>query len=71
MTYVETTLDLIEIMIEHHFGYDILINQQAKELNYMFSEHAIRLLTLCTCLDPKDSFNLLKIDDVCSLALKF
>jgi hypothetical protein len=70
MAYIETTLDLIEIMIKHHFRYDIFINQQSKKLNCMFSEQAIKLLTLCTCLDPKDSFSLLKIDDVCSLAVK-
>jgi hypothetical protein len=27
-------------MVEHHFRYDIFIDQQAQELNYRFSEQA-------------------------------
>jgi hypothetical protein len=29
---METTLDLVEIMVEHHFRYGIFIDQQAQEL---------------------------------------
>jgi len=40
-------------------------------LNCCFSEVATEVLILCTSLDPKDSFSSFKIDDVCSLTLKF
>ena len=36
-----------------------------------FSEQATELLTLCTSLDPSDSFSSFNIDKVCSLASKF
>ena len=63
-----------EVTVEHHYRYDIFmvaVDQQAHELNCRFSEQATELLTLCTSLDPTDSFTKLKIDDVCSLASKF
>jgi hypothetical protein len=37
---METTLDLMEIIVQYHFRYDIFIDQQAQELNYMFNEQA-------------------------------
>jgi hypothetical protein len=40
-------------------------------MNYKFSEQATELLTLYISLDPNDSFSSLKIDDVCSLPVKF
>jgi hypothetical protein len=63
-----------EVTVEHHYRYDIFmvaVDQQAQELNCRFSKQATELLTLCTSLDPTDSFTKLKIDDVCSLASKF
>jgi hypothetical protein len=63
-----------EVTVEHHYRYDIFmvaVDQQAQELNCRFNEQATELLTLCTSLDPTDSFTKLKIDDVCSLASKF
>lgn len=61
MTCVHTTLDPVETIVEHHFRYNIFIDQQAQESNYRFNEQAIQPLILYTYLDPKDSF---RIDDV-------
>jgi len=63
-----------QLTVEHHYRYDIFtvaVDQQIHELNCRFSEQATELLILCTSLDPKDSFKLLNIDDVCLLASKF
>jgi hypothetical protein len=49
-----------EITVEHHYRYDIFmvaVDQQAQELNCRFSEQATELLSLCTSLDPTDSFS--------------
>jgi hypothetical protein len=63
-----------ETTVEHHYRYDIFIvaiDQQMQELNSRFGEQVTELLILCTSLDPKDSINSFKIDDVCTLASKF
>ncbi|WVZ91399.1 hypothetical protein U9M48_037579 [Paspalum notatum var. saurae] len=63
-----------QLTVEHHYRHDIFtvaVDQQIHELNCRFSEQATELLILCTSLDPKDSFKLLNIDDVCLLASKF
>ncbi|KAG2588621.1 hypothetical protein PVAP13_5NG348962 [Panicum virgatum] len=63
-----------ETTVEHHYRYDVFtvaIDQQAQELNCRFSEQATELLMLCTSLDPRDSFSLFNIDNVCTLASKF
>jgi hypothetical protein len=63
-----------ETTVEHHYRYDVFIvtiDQQMQELNSRFGEQVTELLILCTSLDPKDSINSFKIDDVCTLASKF
>ncbi|XP_042449158.1 zinc finger MYM-type protein 1-like [Zingiber officinale] len=44
---------------------------QVMELNCRFSETTMELLTLCSSLDPTDSFKKINVGDICKLASKF
>ncbi|XP_042471469.1 uncharacterized protein LOC122053481 [Zingiber officinale] len=41
------------------------------ELNTLFNESSMELLSLSSALDPKNSFKSINIDDICKLAMKF
>ncbi|KAL5764902.1 hypothetical protein ACOSQ2_017496 [Xanthoceras sorbifolium] len=62
------------ITIEHHYRVEIFtatIDSQLQELNNIFSEQAMELLTLSSALDPRDDFKSFNIDNICKLADKF
>ncbi|XP_062155171.1 uncharacterized protein LOC133863225 [Alnus glutinosa] len=62
------------ITVAHHYHFDIFnatIDFQLQELNCRFGERAVKLLTLSSALDPKDSYKSFKIDDICSLAKNY
>ena len=42
-----------------------------QELNNIFNEQAIELLKLSTTLDPKNSYKLFNVEDICLLVDKF
>jgi hypothetical protein len=49
----------------------VVVDQYIHELNSRFSEIATELLVLCSSLDPRDSFQSFKNDDIFLLASKF
>ncbi|XP_042444005.1 uncharacterized protein LOC122029119 [Zingiber officinale] len=60
--------------VEHHYHFDIFnaaIDFILMELNTRFNESSVKLLSLSTALDPKNSFESINIDDICKLAMKF
>jgi glycine cleavage system regulatory protein len=62
------------VTVEHHDRVDIftaIIDQQLQELNNRFNEQAIELLKLSTTLDPRNSYKLFNVKDICLLANKF
>ena len=62
------------ITVEHHYRVDIftaIIDQQLQELNNRFNEQAIELLKLSTTLDPRNSYKLFNVEDICLLVNKF
>jgi hypothetical protein len=62
------------VTIEHHYRVDIftaIIDQQLQELNNRFNEQAIELLKLSTALDPRNSYKLFNVEDICLLVDKF
>jgi hypothetical protein len=62
------------VTVEHHDRVDIftaIIDQQLQELNNRFNEQAIELLKLSTALDPRNSYKLFNVKDICLLADKF
>ncbi|XP_034914486.1 uncharacterized protein [Populus alba] len=62
------------VTVEHHYRVDIftaIIDQQLQELNNRFNEQAIELLKLSTALDPRNSYKLFNIEDICLLVDKF
>ena len=62
------------ITVEHHYRVDIftaIIDQQLQELNNRFNEQAIELLKLSTALDPRNSYKLFNVEDICLLVDKF
>jgi len=61
------------VTVEHHYRVDIftaIIDQQLQELNNKFNE-AIELLKLSTTLDPRNSYKLFNVKDICLLVDKF
>eukprot|EP00258_Populus_trichocarpa_P027199 XP_024443218.1 uncharacterized protein LOC18094291 [Populus trichocarpa] len=61
------------VIVEHHYRVDIftaIIDQQLQELNNKFNE-AIELLKLSTTLDPRNSYKLFNVKDICLLVDKF
>lgn len=63
-----------ETSVRHHYQYDVFtvaVDQQLQELNNRFSEQTTELLTLCSSLDPRNSYITFNIDDACILASKF
>jgi len=62
------------VTVEHHYRVDIstvIIDQQLQELNNRFNEQAIELLKLSTTLDPRNSYKLFNVEDICLLVDKF
>ncbi|XP_052311393.1 uncharacterized protein LOC127905680 [Populus trichocarpa] len=62
------------VTVEHHYRVDIftaIIDQQLQELNNRFNEQAIELLKLSTTLDPRNSYKLFNVKDICLLVDKF
>ncbi|KAL5750564.1 hypothetical protein ACOSP7_025167 [Xanthoceras sorbifolium] len=62
------------ITVEHYFHFNIfnaVIDFQLMELNSIFTEQTIELLTLSMTLSPVDGFKSFDIDDICTLAMKF
>ncbi|XP_061955608.1 uncharacterized protein LOC133677544 [Populus nigra] len=62
------------VTVEHHYQVDIftaIIDQQLQELNNRFNEQAIELLQLSTTLDPRNSYKLFNVEDICLLVDKF
>jgi glycine cleavage system regulatory protein len=62
------------VIVEHHYRVDIftaIIDQQLQELNNKFNEQAIKLLKLSTTLDPRNSYKLFNVKDICLLVDKF
>ncbi|XP_052304992.1 uncharacterized protein LOC18095741 [Populus trichocarpa] len=62
------------VTVEHHYRVDIftaIIDQQLQELNNIFNEQAIELLKLSTTLDPRNSYKLFNVEDICLLVDKF
>ena len=62
------------VTVVHHYQVDIftaIIDQQLQELNNRFNEQAIKLLKLSTTLDPRNSYNLFNVEDICLLVDKF
>jgi glycine cleavage system regulatory protein len=62
------------VAVEHHYRVDIftaIIDQQLQELNNIFNEQTIELLKLSTSLDPKNSYKLFNVEDICLLVDKF
>jgi glycine cleavage system regulatory protein len=62
------------VTIEHHYRVDIfiaIIDQQLQEPNNRFNEQAIELLKLSTTLDPRNSYKLFNVEDICLLVDKF
>ncbi|XP_073138703.1 uncharacterized protein [Henckelia pumila] len=60
--------------VEHHYHFDVFnatINFILMELNTRFNESSVELFSLSTTLDPKNSFDSFKSDDICKLATKF
>ncbi|XP_050292493.1 uncharacterized protein LOC126733268 [Quercus robur] len=41
------------------------------ELNHQFSEHAMELLTLSSALDPREAYESIRVNDICSLVDNF
>jgi hypothetical protein len=48
-----------------------IIDHQLQELNNRFNEQAIKLLILSTALDPRNSYKLFNVEDICFLVDKF
>ncbi|KAL7141989.1 hypothetical protein ABFS83_08G091900 [Erythranthe nasuta] len=64
----------INITIEHHFHFDIFnttIDTQLKELNNIFCDQTVELLTLSLALDPSNSYKSFNEDDICTLVEKY
>jgi len=62
------------VTVEHHYRVDIftpIIDQQLQELNNRFNKQAIELLKLSTILNPKNSYKLFSVEDICLLVNKF
>ena len=62
------------VTLEHNYRVNILnaiIDFQLAELDNRFTEQSLELLILSATFDPRDNFQSFKIEDVCSLALKF
>ncbi|XP_050369166.1 uncharacterized protein LOC126787302 [Argentina anserina] len=63
-----------EITVEHHYHvnvFNVLIDYQLSELNRIYSEQGLELLTLSSSLNPLDDFKYYKTEDVCNLAKRF
>jgi len=61
------------VTVEHHYRVDkftVIIDQQLQELNNRFNEQAIKLLKLSTTLDPRNSYKLFNVEDICLLVDK-
>jgi len=62
------------VTVEHHYRVDIsivIIDQQLQELNNRFNEQTIELLKLSIALDPRNSYKLFNVEDICLLVDKF
>ncbi|KAK9706663.1 hypothetical protein RND81_07G143000 [Saponaria officinalis] len=58
----------------HYFRYDVFIaaiNSQLHELDFIFNDEMIELLSLSSSLDPKRKFQNFKADDIYKLVSKF
>jgi hypothetical protein len=55
------------VTVEHHYRVD----HQLQELNNRFNEQAIKLLILSIALDPRNSYKLFNVEDICLLVDKF
>jgi hypothetical protein len=65
---------ITEFTVERHYHFDIFnttIDFQLQELDNRFGEKVMKLLTLCSGLNPKDAYKSFKIDDICILAEKY
>ncbi|XP_073120494.1 uncharacterized protein [Henckelia pumila] len=63
-----------QIIVEHHYHFDVFnaaIDFILMELNTRFNESSVKLLSLSTTLDPKNSFDSFNSDVICKLATKF
>jgi hypothetical protein len=61
------------VIVEHHYRVDIFtvtIDQQLQELNNRFNEQAIELFMLSATLDPKNTYTLFSVEDICRLVDK-
>jgi len=62
------------VTLKHHYRVDIfitIIDQQLQEINNRFNEQVIELLKLSTALDPRNSYKLFNVEDICLLVDKF
>ncbi|KAK9713820.1 hypothetical protein RND81_06G053300 [Saponaria officinalis] len=56
----------------HYFRIEVFIaavDSQLQELNYTFKDDMIKLLSLCSSLDPKENFQNYKADELCKLKI--
>ena len=59
-----------DIRNEHYYKVDILnvrIDSQLQELNHLFNEHTMELLTLSSSLDPWEAYESFRASDICTL----
>ncbi|XP_024634768.1 zinc finger MYM-type protein 1-like [Medicago truncatula] len=63
-----------QVRIEHYFRVEIFfttIDKQLQELNSIFSEQAMDLLTLSCALSPEDGYKAFDINTICTLVEKY
>ena len=63
-----------DLTMEHHFRigiFTVTINFQLQELKSRFCELTTELVILSSALNPKDTFRLFKIVDICNLVKKY
>jgi hypothetical protein len=62
------------ITVDQHYHlskFNFTIDFQLQELDSIFGEGTMELLTLGTNLDPNDAYKSFNIDDICSLVEKY